>query len=263
VTAGRFRLVRDRRLLAGVRLAVTTFTVLPLPAGRVDRATAGVAMSLAPMVGALLGGALGGTGAALRLLGAPTLLAAAVAVTLGALLTRALHLDGLADTADGLGSYRDAESALAIMRKPDVGAFGVTAIASALLIQACALAAVLARPAPVAVLGATTALAAGRLAATFACHRIPPARESGLGALVAGVVGAPALAAATCAVALLAVFAAPGRLWQGPVAVAAALLVAWLLTRHAVRRLGGITGDVLGAGVEAATTVALIVLALG
>ncbi|HLL64602.1 MAG TPA: adenosylcobinamide-GDP ribazoletransferase [Micromonosporaceae bacterium] len=254
----------DGRLTAGVRLALTTFTVAPLRPGPVDRTTAAIAMPLAPALGAALGAVLAGAGLGLRGLGAPALLAAAVAVALGVLLTRGLHLDGLADTADGLGSYTDAGTALAIMRKPDVGAFGVAAVVLTLLIQSAALAAVLVRPWPAALLGTATALAAGRLAATVACRRgVPAARGSGLGALVAGVVGWPAMLAGTAAVAALSVAAVADRPWQGPVAVVGSLAVAVLLTRHAVRRLGGITGDVLGAGIECATTVALLVLALG
>lgn len=254
----------DGRLGAGVRLALTTFTVTPLRPGRVDRSVAAVAMALAPVIGAGIGAAAVGAGAALHALGASTLLGAAVGVTLAVVSTRGLHLDGLADTADGLGSYRDAESALAIMRKPDVGAFGVAAVVLSLMIQTAALSTVLTRPLPAALCAGAAALAGGRLAATLACRRgMPAARESGLGALVVGVVGWPAMLAGSMLVAALAVPAVPDRPWLGPVAAAAAVLVAVLLTRHAVRRLGGVTGDVLGANVECATTIALVGMALG
>jgi adenosylcobinamide-GDP ribazoletransferase len=76
-------------------------------------------------------------------------------------------------------------------------------------------------------------------------------------------VPAPVAATAAIAVAVGALWAVPDRPWQGPAAVGAAVVVALLLVRHAVRRFGGITGDVLGACVEAATTVALLVLVLG
>jgi adenosylcobinamide-GDP ribazoletransferase len=104
-------------------------------------------MALAPAVGALLGAVLaaillGATGA-----GAPALVAGAVTVAAGALFTRGLHLDGLADTIDALGSYRSGPAALEIMKKPDVGPFGVAALVLVLLIQAGALAALPARPA--------------------------------------------------------------------------------------------------------------------
>src|SRR2546423_6162393 len=89
----------------GVRLALTTFTVAPVRRGRIDRRTAGIGMSLAPLVGAALGAVLAGAGLGLRWLGAPALVAGAVTVALGVLLTRGLHVDGLADTADGFGSY--------------------------------------------------------------------------------------------------------------------------------------------------------------
>jgi adenosylcobinamide-GDP ribazoletransferase len=80
--------------------------------------------------------------------------------------------------------------------------------------------------------------------------------------VVAGTVPTPLAATIAAAVALAAVWAVPGRPWQGPLAVAAALLVVLVLLRHAVHRLGGITGDVIGAAVETATTTALITLTL-
>jgi adenosylcobinamide-GDP ribazoletransferase len=240
------------RAADGIRLAFTTLTVLPLRAARVDRAVAAVAMSFAPVVGALLGLLL----AAVAMLDAPPLVAGGVTVAAGALLTRGLHLDGLADTVDALGSYRRGAEALAVMKKPDIGPFGVAAIALTLLVQAGAVAAI----GPWAVVAAYTA---GRLAVPVACRRgVPAARPEGLGALVAGTVRLPVLAGAAAIVVAGAVWAVPGRPWQGPVAVAAALLAAVLLVGHCVRRFGGLTGDVIGAAVEVATTTALVVLSL-
>ncbi|RKN50886.1 adenosylcobinamide-GDP ribazoletransferase [Micromonospora endolithica] len=252
----------ESRLADGARLALTTFSTLPVRAGRIDRATAGTAMALAPAVGALLGALLAGV---LLLLGAvaPPLVAAGVTVGVGALLTRGLHLDGLADTVDALGSYRRGAAALEIMKKPDVGPFGVVALVVVLLVQTAALADLAARSWPAALAAVVTATAAGRLGVTVACRRgVPAARPDGLGALVAGTVGPVALVAGTAAVALVALAAAPDRPWQGPLAVAAALAVVVGLLRHVVRRLGGITGDVLGATVEVATTLVYLGLVL-
>jgi adenosylcobinamide-GDP ribazoletransferase len=251
-------------VIDGVRLAVTLFTVAPLPAGRVDRASAAVAIRLAPAVGAALGAVLGGVLVGLDAAGVPRLPGAVAVVAAGALLTRGLHLDGLADTADGLGAYRSREQALAIMRRPEVGPFGVAALVLTLLAQAASVAALPARGWAAALAGVVAATAAGRAAATWACRRgVPAARPDGLGVLVAGAAGPAALAAGTAAVALLAVPAVPGRPWQGPVAVLAALAVALLLHRHVVRRLGGITGDVLGAAVEVTTTLTYLGLLVG
>lgn len=245
----------DGRFSPGLRLALTTFTVLPLRPGRVDRAVAAVAMAMAPAVGALLGVVLAALLAGLDTAGAPPLVAAAVTVATGALLTRGLHLDGLADTVDALGSYRHGADALQIMKQPDVGPFGVAALVLVLLTQTAALAALVARPWSAVVAAVVTASAAGRLAVAWSCRRgVPAARPHGLGALVAGTVGAPVLVAGTAAVGLVALAAVPGRPWQGPVSVAVALAVAFLLLRHAVRRFGGLTGDVLGAQVELVTT---------
>jgi adenosylcobinamide-GDP ribazoletransferase len=241
---------------AGIRLAFTTLTVLPIRGGRVDRPAAGVAMSIAPIVGALLGLALGGVLWLLREAHAPGLVAGGVTVAVSALLTRGMHLDGLADTIDALGSYRRGDEALAIMKKADIGPFGVAAIAATLLIQAGALTGV-------SVGAVVVAWAAGRLAIPLACRRgVPAARPEGLGALVAGTVPVPVALITAIIVVAAAAAATPGRPWQGPLAVAFSLAATLLLVRHSVRRFGGITGDVLGAAVEIATTVALIGLSL-
>jgi adenosylcobinamide-GDP ribazoletransferase len=239
-------------VIDGLRLAVTTLTVVPLPAGRIDRRSAAVAMGLAPVVGLLLGLILAAVAAVLGAV-APPLVAGAVTVSVGVLLTRGLHLDGLADTVDALGSYRRGDAALDVMKKPDIGPFGVTAIVLTLLIQAAAIT-------PWAAVAAWTA---GRVAVPIACRcGVPAARPDGLGALVAGTVPVPVAAGLAAAVAAGTVWAVPGRPWQGPAAVAAALLAVVLLVRHAVRRFGGLTGDVIGAAVELATTVTLVGLVL-
>ncbi|MFY1637300.1 adenosylcobinamide-GDP ribazoletransferase [Solwaraspora sp. WMMB335] len=245
---------------AGLRLAVTTFTVLPLRPAVVDRPAAMVAMAVAPAIGIGLGGSLGLALLAATRAGAPVLVAAAVTTTLAAALTRGLHLDGLADTVDGLGAHRPPAAALEIMRRADIGPFGVTALVLVLLLQTGALAAVPAdRPWPAVLATVATAVGTGRLAVTWACRRgVPAARPDGLGALVAGTQGRLVTLAGTALVAVVAVPALPGRPWQGPLVVLLTILVWSGLLRHLVRRFGGITGDVLGAGVEIATTLAYL-----
>jgi adenosylcobinamide-GDP ribazoletransferase len=248
----------------GLRLALTTFTVLPLQPGRVDRATARLAMMLAPAVGALLGLVLGAVALGLAALHPPALVLGGLIVALGAMLTRGLHLDGLADTVDGLGSYTAQPRALAIMRSPEVGAFGVVAVVLAVLIQAGAMAGIAERSALAALAGMVAGLANGRLAITWACRRgMPAARPDGLGALVAGTTRPAELWLGVALVALVAVLAVPGRPWQGPVAVLVGLAATLVVHRHAVRRLGGTTGDVLGALVEIGQTVTLVGVSFG
>jgi adenosylcobinamide-GDP ribazoletransferase len=243
---------------AGLLLSLTTLTVLPLPARAVNRRTGGAAMGWAPAVGLGLGGVLSAAAWGLTELGVDPLPAAAVLVVLLALLSRGLHLDGLADTFDALGSYRDRDGALAIMKSPEVGPLGVAAIAAVLLVDAAALSALVARQAWWSI---AVGVGIGRLAITLCCaRRIPAARPDGLGALVAGTV-APVLCLAW--VVLLVVVQAVDRSagWVRPIlAVLLACLLVALLARHAVRRFGGITGDVLGAACELASALALVVL---
>ncbi|WP_232778592.1 adenosylcobinamide-GDP ribazoletransferase [Carbonactinospora thermoautotrophica] len=252
-------------VLDALRLAVGTLSAVPVRVGRADRDTAGRAMVWAPAVGALLGGAAGGVAWLASTLGTAPLLTAAVAVATLAALTRGLHLDGLADVADGLGSGRPAEEALRIMKASDIGPFGVVTLVLALLVQVAALAE--AFDAGYGGVALVTSAATGRLAITWACVRgVPAARPEGLGAWVAGTVPVPV---ATAATAVLLVAATLLGLLGGPypaqwlLAPLAGLAAAAVLLHRAVRRLGGITGDVLGALAETAATVTLLALALG
>jgi adenosylcobinamide-GDP ribazoletransferase len=252
---------------AGLRLSLTTLTVLPLRAGRVDRRTGALAMAWAPAVGLALGAVLAAVAWALTGLGLGPLPSAAVLVALLALLTRGLHLDGLADTFDALGSYAAADRALAIMKSPEAGPLGVSAIAVVLLADAAALSALVARHGWPLI---AAAVAMGRLGITLCCARpVRPARPDGLGALVAGTVPVPACAA--WALGMIAIGAvagqfSPGSDWPGSHWIRAALAVLLccavvaLLAWQCLRRFGGITGDVLGAACEVATAVALLAL---
>jgi adenosylcobinamide-GDP ribazoletransferase len=250
-------------MTGGLRLALTTFTVLPIRGADVTPRTAATAMALGPVVGAGLGAVAAGIVLAVRGAGGPVMIGAILAVAALVLLTRGLHLDGLADTVDGLGSYGDAERTLAVMKAPDVGPFGVAAIVLTLLTQVAAITALGARPLWTVVAALATAVATGRLAITWACRNgVPPARPDGLGAAVAGSVRTPVATALTIAVAALGVLAAPHRPWLGPLAVMGALLIAYGFQVHVIRRIGGITGDVLGALSELATCVSLVVLTI-
>ena len=242
-----------------VRLAFGTLTVLPVRAPTVDRETAGRAMVLAPLVGLVLA-----LVASLPLLLADVspLLAAALAVGVLALLTRGLHLDGLADTADGLGSGRPASGALEVMRKSDIGPFGVVTLVLVLLIQVAALAQLVTEGHGAA--ARVAAVVTSRLALPLAClRRVPSARPDGLGATVVGSVTG---AMAAVAVVLGLVFVVGAAVLAGApvvaVAAPAGLLAGLLLGGHAVRRFGGVTGDVLGAVVEATFTASLVLLSL-
>lgn len=249
----------------GLRLSVGTLTALPVPPPRrVDGQVAAVAMLLAGVPGLLLGGLAAGTLTVASAVGAPPLVAAALTVGALALATRGLHLDGLADTADGLAASREQDQALAVMRRGDVGPAGAATLVVTLLLQAGALAGTLGSAGTVTAAAVTaSAVVAGRSVLAGACLRgVPAARASGLGAAVAGTVPpAAALAAGVVTLGTMAVAGAAAGLawWQLPGAAAAGWAAAAWLVAACVRRLGGVTGDVLGAAVEAAVTAALVV----
>lgn len=253
----------DASWLAAATLALSLFSVAPIRARGTGRGAAARALVLAPVVGLLIGGVVAGVVAGLLALGAPALLAGLVGVGAATALTRGLHLDGLADLADGLGSYGGPERMLAVMKDPSSGAFGVITLVVALGAQAAALPAVVGRG-PWGVLAVGLAWAAGRASFTWCARRsVPAAAPGGLGALVAGSQPVAVPGVWTVALAAAAVVAVPGRPWLGPVAVVAAALSAVGLAWHAVRRLGGVNGDVFGGVCEVTVTVALAVLALG
>ena len=244
----------------GLRLALGLLTVIPVPApDGVDEVAARRAMLLDPLALLPISLVAALAGWACLLLGLPGLVAGIVTVAVGLLVTGALHADGLADTADGLGSRRDQETSLAIMKRGDVGPMGAAAVVLVYIAQAATIPALLARPwgwLQVAVL-----LAGARVALAVLTRRgQTPARPGGLGALVLGTVPLPSALVATLLVWLLTAATGwlTGHLIGGVLALPLALVAVLWLARTARGRLGGLTGDVLGAGVELAATVMLI-----
>jgi adenosylcobinamide-GDP ribazoletransferase len=244
-----------------LRLAVGTLTVLPTGPVTVDRPTARGAMLLAPLAVlplGLLGAGLAGAGAVLSW---PGLVVGLVCVAGLALGTRGLHLDGLADTVDGLGSGWDRERALEVMRRGDVGPMGAVALVLVLGVQGTAVGALVHGWASAPALGVL--VCCSRAVLVVVCRQgVPAARPSGLGAAMAGSV--PPAAAVAVQVGVAAVLAllweARGGVWWAGLLTALATVAAGiLLVGWCVRRLGGVTGDVMGAAVE----VALAVLLLG
>ncbi len=250
----------------GWRLALGTLTVVRTrPPGSVDRAVAGAAMLLAPAASLVLALVTAAVVVAGRGAGAPALAVAALAVGALALGSRGLHLDGLADTADGLAAGHDGGRALTVMRRGDVGPAGAVTVVLTVLVQVACLAAVVDRPRWAAPTAALVAVALSRALLPLVCARgVPPARPEGLGATVAGSVH-PAAAAAGLAIwtglSSVLLVAAGWPWWAGAAAVAAACLAAVVLVRRCVRRLGGVTGDVMGAVVEIGFAAVLLVLA--
>ena len=256
--------------LVPLRTALGLFTILPVRAApEIGGDDAARAVLWLPAVGLLLS-----VPAAAVLLaveagghsGPRRLLAATLAIGVLALLTGGLHLDGLADTADGLGSRRPRDEALAIMRRSDIGPFGVAALLFTCVLQITALATV--NPGWPAAAVLASAAVTGRVAVVLATGPgTPAARPDGFGALVAGATTARArIAASGTLLVAVGVMAAAAWGWypalRGVGAVLAGLLAGDLMRRLARHRLGGMTGDIFGAQIELATATVLVAVAL-
>lgn len=244
-------------MMIGPRLAFSWLTVVPVRGpDTVDRKAAGIAIAWAPIVGVVLGASACAVLWLLTSAGASSPVAGLLAVGVLALSTRGMHLDGLADTADGLGSYGPPERAREIMKSGSAGPFGVAAIVFAIALQAFSFAAIADEERWFAVV---LAVAIARVAVVAACRRgTTAAPGTGFGALVAGT-QSPITISAWCLVAVAAAyFAVPAHGWLGPLVVATTALTVLILVRHCLRRLGGLSGDILGAVIEITTALAAL-----
>jgi adenosylcobinamide-GDP ribazoletransferase len=251
-------------VLDGWRLAVGTLTALPVrPPTEVTRTTARFAMLAAPLAVVPLGLLVL---IVLRLgdwANLPPLATGTLAVAALVLGTRAFHVDGLSDTADGLAASYARERSLAVMKSGTSGPAGGAAVLLVLLLQVAGASA----------LGATWrgAVLAGllvcvsRCALTITCATgVPGARPEGLGGSFVGVVPVVAAVASwvTAAVLVSGVASFAGiDWWRGLVAIALSLLMIALLVRRTTTRFGGVTGDVFGAAIEISLAALLVVCA--
>jgi adenosylcobinamide-GDP ribazoletransferase len=219
----------------------------PRPFGRTVRAF--------PLVGALLGIAAGFAFAIAIGLGLPVLVAGVIAVAVLALMTGALHEDGLADMADGFGGGHNAEKKLAIMRDSRIGAYGVIVLVLVLAAKVGALADL--ADIGVVMSGLICAAAASRAAMVAMMRWLPAARGDGLGAQA----GQPAAEHVWTGIVIAALLCVLLLTWSGVVALLIAALGALAVGVLARRQIGGHTGDVLGAGQQISELIFLLALA--
>ncbi|CCG41557.1 adenosylcobinamide-GDP ribazoletransferase [Magnetospirillum molischianum] len=234
-----------RGWLADLHLAATFLTRIPLPdPGTVPPGGLAAAMRCFPLVGAGLGLSAGLIVVATSSL-LPPLATALLAVLILVLATGALHEDGLADFADGLGARGGPERRLEVMHDSRNGTFGVLALVFSVALRAAALAAL---PGVGVKIGALVAAAAlSRAMIPVAMRRLSPARPDGLAALA----GRPGTRCAATAIGIGAVIAGLGLGLSAIPAIACAAVAGLGVAELARRRLGGYTGDVLGAVAQA------------
>jgi adenosylcobinamide-GDP ribazoletransferase len=228
--------------------AIGLLTRIPVPAPP-DPETAGHATRWFPLVGALIGGSY----AAVAWLAAPRLPSIVVAVLLlitEALLTGALHIDGLADTADGFGGGKNSEDILRIMRDPTIGSYGAAAIALLVTFKVAVLSALIDGHAAMHYLVLAPVL--GRWTAAPLSRFLPYARSTKSAPAFAGtqeLVWATILTGA-----IISVFGIRRAL---PCWAAVAVVIA-AFGAFCYRKIGGITGDTLGATIEIAECTVLL-----
>ncbi len=242
--------------LDDLRTAVAFLTRLPMPHPQGAMPENFVRAHRAfPLVGAAIGGAVGLLCLALRAIGLPDLAAAALALGASALLTGALHEDGLADVADGFGGGRDVAAKLEIMRDSRLGTYGALILMVSFVAKLSALAAL---PDGYVVQSLIAAHALARGVLPFMAMSLDYARKDGLAANAGRPDSTTALTAGAMAV-LIALAALPWRdaLGAALVAAASAIGMAWL----ARRQIGGQTGDVLGGAEQLGETAILLLLA--
>jgi adenosylcobinamide-GDP ribazoletransferase len=238
--------------MRGLWVAIGFLTRLPVPAGVFDEANApSTSLAWYPVVGLLIGGLLWSLSWVLA--AAPPMLAAALLLAVWVGLTGALHLDGLADSADAwVGGLGDRDRTLAIMKDPRSGPMGVVALVLVLLVKFAALASL-----PMANAALLLAPVLARASLTAAFLSTPYVRSGGLGSALTAAPRAACLAG--LAFALLVALAGG---WRGMGALLTTLVVFALWRLACVRRLGGMTGDTLGALTELVEVAVLVVFGL-
>jgi adenosylcobinamide-GDP ribazoletransferase len=211
-----------------------------------------------PVAGAAIGALAALFAVTVRYLGLSPTCVAIATLGLTSLLTGALHEDGLADTADGLGGGRDAAAKLAIMRDSRIGSYGVLALLVSFALKAACLAQIAGRGDGALCAGLVAAHAAARGGLPALMAALPLARETGAAAAVGRPAAGDAGKAAVLGGLILLVSLGFSR---GLLAILLAGLAVWILGRLAFRQIGGYTGDVLGAAEQAVEVMVLLAAA--
>ena len=237
------------------KTAVAFLTRLPMPHPQGPMPQNFVrAHRMFPVVGALIGAAIGLFCLVLRATGLPDLASAALALGAGMILTGALHEDGLADVADGFGGGRDTAAKLEIMRDSRLGTYGAVILLASFAAKLSALASL---PDAQVVYGMIAAHALARGVLPAMSLNLPYSRKDGLAANA----GQPDATVAMVAIAIaliisLLVLSWANTFWAVLVTAFCVVLMAWL----AMRQIGGQTGDVLGAAEQVVETAVLLLL---
>ncbi len=208
-----------------------------------------------PVVGAALGASAGAVSGTAFALGAGPTVAAVLGLAAAVLMTGCLHEDGLADSADGFWGGADAERRMEIMRDSGIGAYGAAALTLILIARFAGISETIGSVSPVIVFAVTGALS--RAAMLMAMRLLPLARGDGLAADCGRPL--PAVAWSGCAIAVLFAGAALG--WHSLAAAAAAGSAGIAVSILARRKIGGHSGDTLGAAQQTAETACLLTLA--
>ncbi|MEE9367610.1 MAG: adenosylcobinamide-GDP ribazoletransferase [Pontiella sp.] len=216
--------------------AMRTLTAIPVPGQDCEKYED--VLFAFPLVGAVLGGILWLLSGSSQW--SPTMVVAAFVLGAQTLLTRGFHLDGVADTADGFGGGYTKDRSLEIMKDSMVGAFGSIALMLTLLLKFTLIYSLLQINA---VSGVFASMVISRTAQVFQCVTLPYARPNGTAAAAVQNASNNHLFVAIALCALLLVTIGFKNLWLLPLGLAAAFF--WGI--YCKKRVGGITGDLLGA----------------
>ena len=224
----------------------------------------GRAVRAFPVAGLLIALPAAALAAVLDAFRAPPLLIAFATLALATLITGALHEDGLSDSADGIGGGRDRDSALAIMKDSRAGSYGVVALVLSFGLRAAAIAALAVALTPTAFGMALLAVAvASRTAMVWHWSLLPPARRDGVAASVGEPQpGATRVALVSGLVLCMLLLLPNGAAFPLALALAAAIAVVLAFNRIVLGKIGGHTGDTIGATQQLAEMAVLFALAL-
>ncbi|MCM8760919.1 MAG: adenosylcobinamide-GDP ribazoletransferase [Candidatus Omnitrophica bacterium] len=223
------------------------------PCGEKDEPRQALAASLPwfPLAGLCLGLVLAGVNTVLEYFGCDSLLAGAIVIITLVILTGAIHLDGLADTADALFSGKNREEMLSIMRDPHIGTMGALSLAGMLLLQVSVLQAI---GSPSKNTALITMCVLSRWSLVFSMFLFPYARQDGKAKLFLENINAKSVGIATALAIGIAIVVLSIK---GILVFCAVAGVSYLINKYIKKRLGGITGDTLGAINEVSELVAI------